>query len=280
MRRGVVAILAFVIAPLAALAQDTLNGTYRGIDEAAGARIMIAPDAGGFSGTFHDPQGRSQSFQADRIDDMAEAVLDMDGQTVLMRVAPLPYGAQVALVPFRSDGTLATEFSRSLGFIREGLKLPEKPDAFVAAPRFPGEPVAANAFVESYQFWEPVGVANGYLGLPERFRTLMRMFPAVQLDVIWKLCLAPQAERALAIALRGQGVACPEVVDGIARAQRTMRFDDYKAEVETERRALQTSIRCAEGYVASKATCDSAARRVAEAAVSLRTAGMVLSRYR
>ena len=280
MGRFVLGLLAFLALPVLAFAQETLNGTYVGVDDAAGARIVISPDPEGFSGTFHDPQGRSQGFKADRIDDMAEAVLDMDGQAVLMRIAPMPFGAGVSIVPFRGDGTLAVEYARALGFVREGVKLPEKPDAFVPAPSFPGQPVSANAFVESYQFWEPVGVANGYLGLPERYRTLMRMFPAVQLDVIWKLCLAQGSERALAIALRGQGVSCPEVVDAIARTQRTNRFDDYKAEVDADRQALQTSIRCADGYVASKATCDAASRRLAEAAVSLRTAGMVLSRYR
>jgi hypothetical protein len=280
MRRLVFALLAWLLATAVAAAQDTLDGTYIGIDAAAGARIDIAPDPEGFTGTFEDPQGRSQGFQADRVGDAAEAVLDMDEQTVLMRVAPLPFGAQVSIVPLRPDGTLAIEFSRSLAFVRRGVELPEKPEAFVEAPQHPGERVAGNAFVESYQFWAPEGVVNGYLALPDRFRTLMRMFPAVQLDVIWKLCLAPEAQRALGIALRGQDVACPEVVDTIAEVQRRNRFDEYKSEVNAEREALQMSIKCADGYVADRATCDAASKRLAEAAVSLRTAGMVLSRYR
>lgn len=280
MRRLVFALLAWLLATAVAAAQETLDGTYIGIDAAAGARIDISPDSQGFTGTFEDPQGRSQSFKADRVDDAAEAVLDMDGQTVLMRVAPLPFGAQVSIVPLRPDGTLAIEFSRSLAFVRKGVALPEKPEAFVEAPQHLGERVAGNAFVESYQFWGPEGVVNGYLALPDRFRTLMRMFPAVQLDVIWKLCLAPDGQRALGIALRGQDVACPEVVDTIAEVQRKNRFDEYKAEVNQDRESLQTSIKCADGYVASRATCDAAAKRLAEAAVSLRTAGMVLSKYR
>jgi hypothetical protein len=284
MRRLAVALLAWSLAVVVtagmATAQDRLEGTYLGVDEAEGARIRIAPDPGGYTGTFRDPQGASQGFKADRVEEAAEAVLDMDGQTVLMRIAPLPFGAQVSIIPLRADGSMAMEFSRSLGFVREGVELPEKPEAFTEAPRAPGERVAGNAFVESYQFWDPTGVVNGYLGLPDRFRTLLRMFPAVQLDVIWKLCLAPEAGQALGIALRGQDVACPEVVDTIARVQRKNRFDDYKAEVDAEREALQTSIRCADGYVASRSTCDAAAKRLAEAAVSMRTAGQVLSRFR
>ena len=288
MTRLVVALLTWFLAAAVtgavaggtAAAQDRLDGTYLGIDEAEGARIRIAPDEGGFAGTFRDPKGNSRDFKADQVEDAAETVLDMDGQTVLMRIAPLPFGAQVSIVPLRPDGSMALEFSRSLGFVREGVKLPEKPDNFVDPPQMPGERVAGNAFVESYQFWAPEGVVNGYLGLPDRFRTLMRMFPAVQLDVIWKLCLAAGGEQALGIALRGQDVACPEVVQAIARVQRSNRFDDYKSEVDAEREALQTSIRCADGYVASRSVCDAAARRLAEAAVSMRTAGMVLSRYR
>lgn len=279
MRPLVLALLVWLLTTTVVAAQDTLDGTYLGIDDAAGARIRIAPDADGFSGTFEDPQGRSQRFQADRVEDAAEAVLDMDGQTVLLRVAPLPFGAQVSIVPLRADGSLALEFSRSLGFVRQGMELPEKPDTFVEAPQRSGDRVAGNAFVESYPFWDPTSVVNGYLALPDRFRTLMRMFPAVQLDVIWKLCLAPHADQALGIALRGQDVACPEVVDAIANLQRTNRFNDYKAEVDAEREALQTTIKCADGYVASRAICNAASQRLAEAAVSMRTAGMVLSKF-
>ena len=280
MRRWLLSLLTFLLMPCIVLAADALNGTYLGFDDATGASIRIAPDAEGFSGSFHDAHGNAQAFQADRIEDTAEAVLDMGGQTVLIRIVPVPIGAIVSVIPFRADGTLAFEASRTLGFRRESVRLPEKPDSFLPAPTMPGQRVSANGFVESYQFWDPVGVVYGYLGIPDQYRTIMRMFPAVQLDVIWKLCLAPQADQALAIALRGQGVACPDVVDVISRTQRTNRFADYKAEVEAERQALQTSVQCADGHVRSKATCDAAAKRLSEAAVSLRTAAMVLARYR
>ncbi len=263
-----------------AMAQEGLSGRYFGIDDAAGASISINPDSGGYSGTFFDSRGASQSFEADRDGDAAEAVLDMDGRTVLMRMAPLPFGAEVAIIPFNAQGQLLMDASRRLKFLRDGVKLPEKPLEFIDAPRDPGITVAANAFLVSYEFWEPVGVRNGYLGLPDRFRTLLRMFPAVQLDVIWKLCLAPAADRALGIALRGQGVACPDVLDGVAHAQRSGRFAIYKGEVDEQRDSLRTSVRCADGYVESKAACDAASARLAKAAVSLKTAASVLARYR
>lgn len=273
-------LMLLVLVPVQSVAAERLSGRYTGIEDAAGAAIDIAPDAEGFTGTFFDAQGLSQSFKADQIGDAAEAVLDMDGRTVLLRLAPLPFGAEVALIPFDTDGRLVMEAARVLTFVREGTSLPELPTDFVEAPRTPNERIAGNSFLQSYQFWEPSGVHNGYLALPDRFRTLMRMFPSVQLDVIWKLCLAPGAESALAVALRGQGVTCPQVLEGIAAAQRANRFDAYKARVDDERRALRMSVRCADGYVESKADCAAAARRLGQAAVSMRTAAMVLGELR
>ena len=125
-----------------------------------------------------------------------------------------------------------------------------------------------------------LGVRNGYLSLPERFRTLIRLFSTVQLDVIWKLCLAPGAERALSVALRGQGVSCSEVVDAIAKTQLDGRFERFKAEVAEQKRTLHMNVRCADGYPESKTNCDRAARELSAQAIKLETAGMVLGRYR
>ena len=264
---------------LATIAADTLNGSYFGIEDAEGASITISPDSEGFRGVFFDALGNSQEFEADRTEDTAEAVLDMDGRTILMRMVPLPFGAEVAIIPFDPEGRLILQASRLLTFVRQNVTLPKLPEDFVEAPRATGETVAAYGFLTSYQFWEPSGVVNGYLSLPERFRPLMRMFPAVQLDVIWKLCLAPNADLALAQALRGQGVECADVLQTIAKTQRDGRFTAYKADVETDREILRMVVRCADGYVESKEACDAASAKLSKAAVSLRTAAGVLKNY-
>ena len=77
---------------------EDLVGRYLGVEDAAGAQIDIRPDSEGFVGTFYDAAGQSQQFEADRDGDTAEAVLDMDNRTVLLRMAPLPYGAEVAFL--------------------------------------------------------------------------------------------------------------------------------------------------------------------------------------
>ncbi len=269
-----------VLGSVVAAAAEELSGFYYGVEDAVGASIEIWPDAQGFLGTFFDAQGNSQKFEADRTGDIAEAVLDMDGRTVLMRMVPLPYGAEVAIIPFDEAGNLVIEVGRLLNFVRTGLSLPRPGTDYVEAPRDAGGRITANSFLASYEFWRPTGVRNGSLSLPQRFRTLMRLFPAVQLDLIWKLCLAPSADRALAIALRGQGVACAEVIEGIAEAQRSGAFVNYKAEVARQKATLRMSVRCADGYPESKQNCDRAARELGAQAITLDTAGAVLARYR
>lgn len=263
-----------------ATAQDELRGTFLGVKDAEGARIRISPDSEGFSGTFFDVVGRRQSFEADRVGGAAEAVLDMDGKTVLMRVDPKPYGANVSLIPIDEQGQLQVGSSRLLTFLREGLSLPEVPPDYVAPPTEPGRRVASNSFLASYAFWPPEGVLRAYEDLSSRFTTLMALFPAIQLDVIFKLCQAPNADRALARALRGQGVSCNEVVEGMAEAQRSGRFARFKGEVASEVSTLRTAVRCADGYVATKQECDGASAAVSKQAISLQTSATVLQRYR
>lgn len=263
-----------------AMAEDVLDGTFLGVKEADGARIRISPDADGFSGVFFDAVGRRQSFEADRVGVLAEAVLDMGGETVLMRLEAKPYGADVALIPFDAGGNLVFQQSRFLTFLREGLELPKPPPDYTDPPLDPNARIAANSFLASYAFWSADGVLAGYLALPPRFQTLMALFPAIQLDVVFKLCQAQNADQALAKALKGQGVSCTEVTAGMAEAQRTGSFAKFKGEVASERQTLRTTVRCADGYVVTKRECDRASAAVGRQAVSLETAATVLRRYR
>ncbi len=273
------AVISVSLGPPAA-AQTTLDGTYSGMGPATGAVIEITPDPGGYRGTFTGTDGARQPFEADRHGDQAEAVLDLAGRTVLMQMTPLPFGAEVAFIPFAADGRLEVEGARLDTFLREGLGDGGAPEHFVPAPRDTRRQLGGLSFLASYEFWRPSGVRDGYLSLAPRIRTLMRLFPAVQLDVIWKLCLAPRAEGALALALDGQGVSCAAVVDGLAAAQSSGRFDAYKASVTAQKADLDTAVRCANKYILPRGVCATSASRLAEAAVSLETAAGVLARYR
>ena len=231
-----------------AQAQIVLDGRYLGLGEAAGSELRIAPDPGGFTGRFTPRGGPAQAFEADRTGDQADAVVRIDGQAHLMQVTPLPYGAEVALIPFAADGTLVFDGAALYTYLREGVEVPQAPEGFREPPRDARSQYAANSFLVSYEFWRPTGVRDGYLSLAPRARTLIRLFPAVQLDIIWKLCLAPKADDALAIALRGQGVDCEGVIAGLARAQAEGQFAAYKRDVAAAKDTLLTSIRCGENY--------------------------------
>ena len=150
-----------------ATAED-LKGRYYGVEDAAGASIEIQPDSEGFQGMFFDATGNSQEFSADRAGDAAEAVLDMDDHTVLLRMVPLPYGAEVTIIPLDQQGNLLIEAGRALNFVRTGLNLPEPGADYVAAPRDDRGRITANSFLASYEFWHPTGVRYGYGARPAR----------------------------------------------------------------------------------------------------------------
>lgn len=275
-----VAFAALFLTGLSARAADKLDGRYVGIDDATGASIEITADEEGYTGTFFDKHGNSQEFEADDIDNAAAAVLDMDGRAVLLRMVPLPYGAQVTLVPFDAEGRLVRSSTLLLAFVREGVRLPKMPKGFTVAPRSNCTRVAAFSFLVSYEFWNPDGVRDGYKCLPERARTLMQMFPAVRLDVIWKICLSSNNREALARALRGTAVSCDQVRKSIDGMQRSGRFEAYKKEVKRERDSLAMSIRCAEGYPETRGNCERAAKFLAQKAQELTGPAEVMKRFR
>jgi len=269
----------------AAAAQDPgvrpLDGRYFGLTEAAGAEIEIAPSGDGFDGVFRDPSGAEQRFEADAAGGgAAETVLDMAQGTVVLRMAPLPFGLEALVIPVGQDGVVDASRTQVLFFRHESLAMPDPP-ADYRPPPAPGErDITANGFLASYAFWGPSGVRDGYTALSPRHRRMISLFPAVQLDVIWKLCLAPGADIALGIALRDQPVSCGEVTSTLARAQTSGRFNAFKAEVEGALETLRLAVRCADGYRVEPGQCAANSGKVAAAATSLETTGTVLGRYR
>lgn len=277
---AVALVLALAAGGAGAAPSVILEGRYTGTDEAAGLAVTIAPDSEGFTGTWHGRAG-AQDFLADRRGDIAEAVLDLPGGTTLMRLAPQPYGAEAVLIPVARDGQLRTGQGRLLRFLAEGVESARLPEGHKLAPTPEARgQITGVAFLRSYRWWRPAGVARGYLALSESDRALIRLFAPVQLDLIWKLCLAPNADTAAGRALRGAEIGCPEARAGLAAAQRAGRYRAYRAEVAEARRSLIRAMRCARGERAQGLDCTGSADAVARAATALETPAGLLARYR
>jgi len=277
---ALLAVVALLAGPAGAAPSVILKGRYTGTADAAGLSFRLAPDPGGFRGTWRGPSG-AQDLLADRVGDIAEAVIDWQGRAALLRIAPQPYGAEAVLIPFLPDGRLETGAGRVLPFLAEGVSSTTLPRGHAFAPTRAGEGrITGTAFLRSYRWWWPKGVALGYRALSEDHRTLIRLFPAVQLDLIWKLCLAPGADRAQGMALRGAGVGCADVTTAMAAVQRDGGYPAYRAAVEDERAPLIEAMRCAQLEVMPEGACARAAERVAQAAVSLDTPARLLDRLR
>ncbi len=263
-----------------ARAEAGLEGDFFGIEAAEGMSLDLDTSESMVSGRLTDASGNSTTFEAEIINGSAETVIDLNGMPAFLRMTPLPAGVSVSWTPIDTSGTFLAGQTVILPFLREGTVLPDLPEFFVAPPDRPGTLITGNSFLSSYEFWTADGVVRGYEALPQKFRTLMRMFPRVQLDVIRLLCQAPDGGRAQALALRGQGLSCGEVTSQFEAMVGDGRFDRFKEEMHGEKKIFIDVVRCADGYPMSKAECDSASRELAARAVSMETSGTILSRFR
>lgn len=256
-----------------------LEGTFVGLESARGMVLTIKAGRRP-SGTFRDSNGTEAEIGGGWRDGGLEFLLNFPGRPVFARAFPAAEGLQLTVIPFGQDGTPSAAEARVLAFVREGTALPEQSDLIHPAPvRDDGES-DPDVFLASYQFWEPDGVVNGFSNIGHRYRTILRMFPQIHADVLWKLCQSDKRRDLLAEALRGQGADCGDVTGTVDRLQRTGRFDDWKTAVSREIERLLPSVQCARGYVVREAICTPASKVIADAAVSLETVGLVLSRWR
>jgi len=258
-----------------------LEGTFHGLDGAEGATLRLFPSGGGDQkGQYTSADGASGAFIGETLPDGVEATFAVGADTIYLRAVEHPSGAIVVLVPVAPDGTKRVDLTRSFGFLREGVKKPEERPYVIPEPDTAGDPVDAAAFVQSYEYWSPAGVGRGYIGVLPRYRSVIALFPALQTDIIWKLC-SQQASvlPGLAEAMRGQGVSCPDVLGAVAKATSSGRYAAYRREVAEQRQVAFEQISCAR-RIGTRERCEEVARIVSEHAISMENAATVVAKYR
>ncbi|MCI4662801.1 MAG: hypothetical protein MRY63_13390 [Neomegalonema sp.] len=279
-RMGLMAVLALIITTGLGSAQDQLAGAYYGVDGADGFKVALAPGAepGSFDVDFIDRSGGLTEFTALGGNGVAEGAAEFEGVQVLMRFSARPVGVVLFLFPIDETGDVVVEKAQSYGFLREGIAVPKGPEVIAAPP----EAVVPNYeplyFLSAYEFWTPVEVGRGYASLLERWRTLIRLYPHVHTDILWKLCQASGEPDGLAEALDGQNITCDQVTERIAATQRRGTFLKYKEEMGLEKARLEDAIKCARDMLA-KRQCVLVSKWTAKSATSMETAATILRRY-
>ncbi len=289
--RFALVLAAAVAAPFVALAPEPasaqagkpdarLKGGFYGVGDAKGMRFVIRDAGKEPSGTFFDSNGKEAEIKGHWVGDGVEAVLAFDTRPIFIRLTARNMGAEMLVIPVGPDGNALSDQARRLGFLRDGVKAPEQPAGYQNPPERADGVLDPDVFLISYEFWPPDGVARGFSAIGPRYRTMIRLYPLVHADVLWKLCAAPGRPVGLAEALRGQGVTCQSIREVIEGTQKKGTFDRYKAAVDKQRDDLVAAVKCARGYIVRESVCGPASRRAAEAAVSMETVATALAPYR
>ena len=288
--RRIVAVLATlclgICAQLAASAAEAadLTGGYFGLGAARGMRIEITQGAEDAApeGLFTDSNGLEAKIGGDWVAGGLETVLAFPKRQVFLRIMDAPAGLAVVALPLSEEGAPLEDQARELAFLRDGMAPPAQPELFMQEPTRADRVLDPDVFLASYPFWSPTGVSRGFEAIGARYRTMMRLYPLVHADVLWKLCRADGrlASRQRGEALRGQGVSCDELEGLVAGLQRGGGFGAWKADVGAETEHFLAAVQCARGYIVKKSVCGPAAKRTAKAAVSLRTVASAIAPYR
>jgi len=253
---------------LAAAAQERLGGVYYGLDEAQGLTIQLQDGGNGATGRISAADGSGQAIDGRRQGGSVVSDLIFRGKQGSARITPKDLGLGITWTP--QDGSGDVVFA----FRRRSLELPPLPPGFQPEP-YPGQSVEPHTFLASYEFWAPEAAARVYDGIEEQYRAIIRLFPVVHTDVIWKLCQSSTGARELGEALRGEGVTCAQVDDSLKASQKTNGFNRFKRRVHAERADALRAVECARG-IHQPNICVEAAQRTQRAAIALETVKTVL----
>lgn len=280
--RIILTFLTFLLAVSPASAE--LRGVFNGIEAASGMRLEFGAgaDESAVQGVLRDRDGAVRPFDVDLLDNGGEATIERGEQRIYTLFVEEPLGLTVVFIPLGEDDELMTQRTEAMVFLKEGVTPPPRPARYVPPPDGPGGTIDPQAFVESYAFWPSANVGYGYEMVRGRYRTLIRLHPIIQADVLWKMCRSQTSPTGLAEALRGQGVNCQDVLSAFQRIISNggvQTYNRFRADLDAERAALVEAIRCSIDYRRNDPECTASGAAVAQRAVSLQTVKTVLSRY-
>ncbi|MDD2867985.1 hypothetical protein [Neomegalonema sp.] len=251
-------------------APDPIPGDYVGLDGAQSMVLAAHPrEGGGYALVFRaTPGGVVYNIEAERVAAGAvEGAVDWRGGAGVMRVTARGPGVIMTWAPLNAQGEPDRAATQSFAFVRRGVELPGAPRQ---APPRRGDKISPAAFLGGYEFWEPSAVEAGYEGLSDVDRDLLRLYPLVQTDVLWKMCGAPEGGEGLPEALRGQSVTCARISEAMEAGQASGRFAAFKAQTAAQRADALKAVECGHG-MHRDAECSAAARRTQEIVLSLQS---------
>lgn len=252
------------------------KGRYLGAGSARGMVLELSEA----SAALTSETGVRHEFAVAPLADGAEGRIDTGvGGGLYFFANPRGEALDVIMGPIGADGAMQAAATEFFPFLREGVRLPriERP---LAPPRGPTRAIDPRGFVSSFRYWPAESVAWGYQALPPRFRTVIKLFPVVQAELIWRLCSSSARGAAVGEALAGQGLSCDSALTAMRMSQSSGRFGRFRAAADTERRSLLAVLGCADDNTRTQRKCAQAAQETSQRATSMETAGTAMARFR
>ncbi len=264
---------------VAGAARAEFPGRYVGIGAAEGMALELEAARGArLDGAITLGDGERRRFRGEQVGVVVEGALAFDEGAAFLQIVEDGVGVAVRITPVDGEGRMIESRAVGYAFVPEGTAMPDLPDRFVAEPTRPVRAIDAEAFVSSYPFWTPRGAALGYEAVAERYRTMIRLYPMVQTDLLWKMCRSPERTPGIAEALGGEGATCRDVLSALPEGSAALAR--FRRDVEPERALLKTALHCADRIVNPPPRCAEAGRETARRAASMETVATVLRRYR
>lgn len=250
------------------------DGVYLGLGPAEGMRLRL--DGG--SGAITTPEGVRKRFDLSAVGAAREGAIDTGGgDRLYIHLSENGPAIEAVLAPLSPEGAMDAGRAEFFPFLKQGTPVPERP---LAPPQRGARAIEPRGFVSSFPYWSAAAAARGYALLEPRWRSVIKLFPHVQAELIWRVCRGGARGASVGEALAGQGLSCKTALSAVSRAQSSGKLGRFRDAAAQERRTLLTVLDCGEDLTRTRADCEAASRETSRRALSMETAGTVLGRYR
>ena len=130
---------------------------------------------------------------------------------------------------------------------RSDLVLPEKGRFYRNAPEKDDYFLSSPNFIDSYAFWTGEEVAHAYELLSYKEQGIIKLFPYVSAEILFKLCRAPLKNAGVIKLTKHHNISCNNISDAFYNLYNSINFKDFYIHLAQEKKLLSNIFACNHG---------------------------------